>query len=97
MGRIKLSTRRENPRILFSTFRVARSRRPLSPSRGRKPWSHFWEPAISLEGCLTGQPLRLATVSAVTESVIVRITKADITRVIHEEQAFAELFIEHLF
>jgi CRP/FNR family cyclic AMP-dependent transcriptional regulator len=28
--------------------------------------------------------------------VIVRITKADITRVIHEEPAFAELFIAHL-
>ena len=48
------------------------------------------------EGCLTGQPLRLATVSAVTECVIARITKADITRVIHEEPAFAELFIAHL-
>jgi CRP/FNR family cyclic AMP-dependent transcriptional regulator len=48
------------------------------------------------EGCLTGQPLRLATVSAMTESVIVRITKADTTRVIHKEPAFAELFIAHL-
>ena len=48
------------------------------------------------EGCLTGQPLRLSTVSAMTECVIVRITKADITRVIHEEPAFAELFIAHL-
>ena len=48
------------------------------------------------EGCLTGQPLRLATVSAMTECVIVRITKADTTRVIHEEPAFAELFIAHL-
>jgi CRP-like cAMP-binding protein len=48
------------------------------------------------EGCLTGQPLRLATVSALTECVIVRIAKADITRVIHEEPAFAELFISHL-
>ena len=48
------------------------------------------------EGCLTGQPLRLATVSAMTECVIVRITKADITRVIHDEPAFAELFIAHL-
>ena len=45
------------------------------------------------EGCLTGQPLRLATVSALTECVIARIAKADITRVIHEEPAFAELFI----
>jgi hypothetical protein len=31
-----------------------------------------------------------------TECVIVRIAKADITRVIHEEPAFAELFIAHL-
>ena len=48
------------------------------------------------EGCLTGEPLRLATVSAMTECVIVRISKADITRVIHDEPAFAELFISHL-
>jgi CRP/FNR family transcriptional regulator, cyclic AMP receptor protein len=48
------------------------------------------------EGCLTGQPLRLSTVSAMTGCVIVRIAKADITRVIHDEPAFAELFIAHL-
>jgi CRP/FNR family transcriptional regulator, cyclic AMP receptor protein len=48
------------------------------------------------EGCLSGQPRRLATVSAMTECVIVRITKAELTRVIHEEPAFAELFIAHL-
>jgi CRP/FNR family transcriptional regulator, cyclic AMP receptor protein len=48
------------------------------------------------EGCLTGEALRLATVSAMTECVVVRLSKADITRVIHEEPAFAELFIKHL-
>jgi len=48
------------------------------------------------EGCLTGEPLRLSTVSTMTECVIVRMRKADITRVIHEEPAFAELFISHL-
>ena len=48
------------------------------------------------EGCLAGQPLRLSTVSAMTQCVIVRIAKADITRVIHQEPAFAELFISHL-
>jgi CRP-like cAMP-binding protein len=48
------------------------------------------------EGCLTGQSLRLATVAAMTNSVIVQISKTDITRVIHEEPAFAELFIAHL-
>ena len=48
------------------------------------------------EGCLAGESLRLATVSAMTKCVIARISKADITRVIHEEPAFAELFISHL-
>lgn len=48
------------------------------------------------EGCLAGQTLRLATVTALTECVIVRMEKANITRVIHEEPSFAELFISHL-
>jgi CRP/FNR family transcriptional regulator, cyclic AMP receptor protein len=48
------------------------------------------------EGCLTGQPLRLGTVRAMTDCVIVRISKADVIRVIHDEPAFAELFIAHL-
>jgi CRP/FNR family transcriptional regulator, cyclic AMP receptor protein len=48
------------------------------------------------EGCLAGQTRRLATAMAMTECVIARINKADIIRVIHQEQAFAELFIAHL-
>jgi CRP/FNR family transcriptional regulator, cyclic AMP receptor protein len=48
------------------------------------------------EGCLAGEALRLSTVSALTKCVIARVSKAEITRVIHEEPAFAELFISHL-
>ena len=48
------------------------------------------------EGCLAGETLRLSTVAALTKCVIARISKAEITRVIHEEPAFAELFISHL-
>src|SRR6204780_4884065 len=48
------------------------------------------------EGCLAGEALHLSTVTAMTKCVIARISKADITRVIHEEPAFAELFIAHL-
>ena len=48
------------------------------------------------EGCLAGEALRLSTVSALMKCVIARISKADITQVIHEEPAFAELFISHL-
>jgi CRP-like cAMP-binding protein len=48
------------------------------------------------EGCLAGQAQRIATVAAMTESVIVRLEKQSIVRVIHREPAFAEMFIAHL-
>jgi CRP/FNR family cyclic AMP-dependent transcriptional regulator len=48
------------------------------------------------EGCLRGETLRLAAVSAMAECVITRIPKENIVRVIHGEPAFAELFISHL-
>jgi CRP/FNR family transcriptional regulator, cyclic AMP receptor protein len=48
------------------------------------------------EGCLASQVLRIATVAAMTESVIVRLEKAAIVRVIHMEPAFSEMFIAHL-
>jgi CRP/FNR family cyclic AMP-dependent transcriptional regulator len=48
------------------------------------------------EGCLTGQPLRLATVSAMTECVIMRIDKDAIVRVLHDEPKFSETFVSYL-
>jgi CRP/FNR family cyclic AMP-dependent transcriptional regulator len=48
------------------------------------------------EGCLTSQARRIATVATLTESVIVRLEKAAILRVIHQEPAFSEMFIAHL-
>jgi CRP-like cAMP-binding protein len=48
------------------------------------------------EACLTGGTLRLATVTALTGAVIVRLEKAAMQRVLHEEPAFAEMFITHL-
>jgi CRP/FNR family cyclic AMP-dependent transcriptional regulator len=48
------------------------------------------------EGCLSGQPRRLATVAAMTESVIMRLDKASIVRVLHDEPSFSEMFMSHL-
>ena len=48
------------------------------------------------EGCLAGQAKRIATVATMTDSVIVRLEKAAIVRVIHREPAFSEMFIAHL-
>ena len=48
------------------------------------------------EGCLNGHAVRLATVAAMSPCTIMRIPKAEIVSVIHEQPAFAELFIAHL-
>ncbi len=48
------------------------------------------------EGCLAGQAQRIATVTIMTDSVIVRLEKSAIIKVIHDEPAFSEMFIAHL-
>ena len=48
------------------------------------------------EGCLTGQPRRLATAVAMTESAIMRLDKAAIVRVLHDEPKFSEMFMAYI-
>ena len=48
------------------------------------------------EGCLSGQPLRLATATTMTECKIMRLEKEAIVRVLHDELAFSEMFVSHL-
>lgn len=48
------------------------------------------------EGCLSGQPRRLATVRALAESEIMRIERAAHARLIRDEPAFSEMFMAHV-
>jgi CRP/FNR family cyclic AMP-dependent transcriptional regulator len=48
------------------------------------------------EGCLIGQPLRLATAKAMTDTTTMRLKKAEMLRFLHAEPSFAELFTAHL-
>lgn len=48
------------------------------------------------EGCLIGQPKRLATATAMTECVTMRVGKAEIQRVLQEEPAFSQMFVSHI-
>ena len=48
------------------------------------------------ESCLVGQTVRPATATALEDSSIVRIDKAVMLRMLHEEPAFAELFTSYL-
>ncbi len=48
------------------------------------------------EGCLAGQLTCMATATAIGSSVLVRIDKQAMIRVLHDEPSFSELFLTHL-
>jgi CRP-like cAMP-binding protein len=48
------------------------------------------------EGCLTGQPRRMATATALTDCTLMRIAKPAMLQVLHAEPAFAALFMTYL-
>jgi CRP/FNR family cyclic AMP-dependent transcriptional regulator len=48
------------------------------------------------EGCLAGQPLRMATATTVTGCSLFRIEKLLMLRMLHEKHEISELFVAHL-
>jgi CRP-like cAMP-binding protein len=48
------------------------------------------------EGCLTGQPLRMATASAEHPSTIIRVDKQKMLELLHRDPEFAERFLAYL-
>jgi CRP/FNR family transcriptional regulator, cyclic AMP receptor protein len=48
------------------------------------------------EGCLTGRPRRISTARALQDSVITRVDKATMARILREQPNFSELFTAHL-
>jgi CRP/FNR family cyclic AMP-dependent transcriptional regulator len=48
------------------------------------------------EGCMAGQPLRMATAIAMSECSIMRLAKAAMVQVLHGEPTFSELFLHHV-
>ena len=48
------------------------------------------------EGCLAGQPRRMATAAAMEDSKIMRLEKAAMIRLLHDEPEFSERFMAHL-
>ncbi|MGO9949990.1 MAG: Crp/Fnr family transcriptional regulator [Steroidobacteraceae bacterium] len=48
------------------------------------------------EGCMNGHPMRMATTTAMEDSVITTITKAAMIAALHDEPRFSELFMAYL-
>ncbi|HXT65145.1 MAG TPA: Crp/Fnr family transcriptional regulator [Nitrospiraceae bacterium] len=48
------------------------------------------------EGCLAGQPMHLATATAVDDASIVRIDKQSMLRLLQDDRTFSALFLAHM-
>ena len=48
------------------------------------------------EGCLTGQPLRMCSATAMTDCTVMRIEKKSMMDVIHREHSFSDMFVAYL-
>ena len=48
------------------------------------------------EGCLAGQPVRIATAKAITATTTLRIPKVEMVRTLHEQREFSDRFIAHM-
>ena len=48
------------------------------------------------EGCLTGQPLRLCSATAMTDCSVMKIDKKSMNDVLHGEHAFSDMFVAFL-
>src|SRR6202167_6059308 len=48
------------------------------------------------EGCLTGQPLRLCSATAMTDCSVTKIDRKSMNEVLHRERAFSDMFVGYL-
>ena len=48
------------------------------------------------EGCLAGQPFRMATATALTDCRLSRLDKALMVRLLHDQHEISEMFVTHL-
>ena len=58
--------------------------------------AHLTDASFFGEGCLAGQPLRMATANALQQSSIVRIEKSAMVGLLQREPVFAEQFLVHM-
>src|SRR3982750_2641912 len=48
------------------------------------------------EGCLAGQPVRMGSATAITPSVILRINKEAMVKLLHKQHAMSDRFLTHM-
>ena len=79
-----------NPKVFLAKLTVV-------SKRGKEAVVAILGPADFFgEGCLAGQPLRMASAAAMSECSIMRLEKQGVIRMLHSEPTFSELFLHYL-
>lgn len=69
----------------------------VTSSAGKEAVIALLEPGDFLgEGCISGQPLRVSTATAMGPLSVLEIEKQEMTRVIHDEHQFSDRFVAHM-
>jgi CRP/FNR family transcriptional regulator, cyclic AMP receptor protein len=103
-GRTLATPRRQSPifaqgDVADAVFYIQRGQVKLTvvSARGKEAVIAILEAqAFFGEGCLAGQPRRIATATAHTDCALMRIEKSAMLHVLHAEPAFAALFTAYL-
>jgi CRP-like cAMP-binding protein len=78
-------------------IQIGRVKITVTSKRGREAVVAILGPSDFFgEGCISGQPVRMATATAIAPSSILRIEKSEMLRVLQAEHALSGLFISHL-
>ena len=106
VGKGKTVSKYRKDRIVFSQGQVAdavfyiqqgKVKLTVVSEQGKEAVVAILEPGQFFgEGCLNGDPLRMATTRALEECVITRLEKATMIATIHSEPEFSELFMSYL-
>jgi CRP-like cAMP-binding protein len=69
----------------------------VNSSTGKEAVIALLEPGdFFVEGCISGQTLRVSTATAMGPVSVLEIEKQEMTRVIHEEHEFSDRFVAHM-
>jgi len=98
MAQNKRSSRKESLRTRCITFRQGEYGSAWSLNRARKQPSRCSAPGDFLgEGCIASdQTVRMASATAITECVVLKIEKKEMHRTLHEEHKFSDLFVAYV-
>jgi CRP/FNR family transcriptional regulator, cyclic AMP receptor protein len=95
--RVKPSSPRVTPADAVFYIREGRIKISVVSAQGKEAVVAFLKAGDFIgEGCLTGRPRRVSTGTALEDSVITRVDKAAMVRMLRDEPNFSERFMAHL-